>query len=92
MAKLICSIYDKLGEEMGPLVEFKHPAQAIRFFGDMCLSENSPIRRHIADHDLYQLGIVNDDNELVPEKRILITGAQWLAAQTRADTNTGEQN
>lgn len=81
MAKLICSIYDTLGDEMGPLVEFKHPAQAIRFFGDMCLNQNAGIHRHIADHELVQLGILDDDNNLVPEKQVLITGKQWLAAQ-----------
>lgn len=75
-------IDQKSGDVTFGLQLHKHDAVAIRTFGDIVSQPNSYIGKHVADYDLYRLGVLDLNNELVPAKELVITGAQWAAAQT----------
>lgn len=82
MAKIICAIVDNVANDIaGPLQTFNHTAQAIRFFGDVAQTQDTLVAKHIHDHSLYQLGILDDDMSIITGKTLLLTGSQWAAAQ-----------
>lgn len=59
----------------------KHPAAAMRFFDDIARSPQSDIAKHPADYDLVQLGYLTEDNQIVAEHDVILTGKQWLSMQ-----------
>lgn len=59
----------------------KHEATAVRFFGDVAKAEGTFVHQHIEDCALLRLGYLDDDNNLVPDKAVVITGVQWRDAQ-----------
>lgn len=85
--RLICVIYDTIANDViGPVQLFAHPAPAIRFFGDVAKTENTPLHAHIEDYHLLTLGILQTDEAtgqltIEPHTETLITGAQWKATQ-----------
>lgn len=86
MSKKIIAIIDTLaGENIGPLLMFRADAPAIRFFSDAANDQQTPISKHVEDYELVELGVLNDKNEIVPGKRVIITGAQWYAAQQKLE-------
>lgn len=89
----VCAIYDKLSEDLaGTLFVVRHPAAAIRIFGDAANDQQSGLYRHIEDYELIELGVIGDDNPtaITPSYQILITGEQWKAAQVRPENPNQE--
>lgn len=81
------AIIDNLsGNIIGPISLFKAAAVAIRMFGDVAAAKDTIIGQHPADFDLYQLGFLDLDNNLVPAKELVLTGQKWLAVTTPAPT------
>jgi hypothetical protein len=89
--KLIIAIVDNVAADLaGPLTLHGHDATAIRFFSDVATHPESQVGKHINDFDLVQLGFLTDELEIVPDKRVILTGSQWAAAQqARGDANNG---
>lgn len=70
----------------------RHDAAAIRMFGDIATDKNFLIAMHPADYQLVRLGYLRPDHGLdaEPHPVVIITGAQWKAAQQASD-NGGAQ-
>lgn len=69
------------GMLIGGIIVVRHEAAAIRTFGDIASQPDSIVRLHPADFDLLRLGHLDDAMQLVPDFGVVITGAQWHAAQ-----------
>lgn len=83
---MIYAIYDNVAQAIiGGLHIQPHAAPAIRMFGDVAALPNSSIGLHPADFDLVQLGVLNEDNTITPQKEIILTGANWAAAQIQPE-------
>lgn len=75
---------------VGGLHLHSHDASAIRFFGDLASSPDTMVNRHPTDFELLHIGRFDDEQgELLPaqEPTVVITGSQWLAAQSSKETN-----
>lgn len=59
----------------------KHKATATRFFSDVCAQQDTIVAKHTEDFDLYLIGYLNLDNELIPDKQLVLSGSAWLAMQ-----------
>lgn len=82
MPKKIIAIIDTVANDIaGPLHIMQHDAVAIRFFGDVASHPEGQIGKHIEDYQLVELGILDDDLSIIADKKIILTGAQWAAAQ-----------
>lgn len=80
--KIIYAVYDNVADDiLGGLHIHRHEAAAIRFYGDIATLPDSLIGKHPQDFDLVQLGHINRHGRIVGEFRIVLTGAQWAAAQ-----------
>lgn len=80
----VYAIIDNVADEItGPLTIHKHPAAAIRMFVDVASNKQTSISQHPADYDLFKLGYINADNQIVAEHQLVITGSAWLAAQEK---------
>lgn len=85
MPKGIYAIFDNVADAIiGGLHLHPHGAPAIRMFSDVALMPDSQIGRHPNDFDLLRLGQLNEDSTITPEKEVIMTGANWSAAQTAA--------
>lgn len=77
------SIYDtRAGAIAGGVHVFRHHAQAIRFFADMCADGKTMISRHPADFHLVCIADVDEEIPLVfayPHPEIVVTGDQMIA-------------
>lgn len=89
MNRKLYAILDVIANALGPIMVFRHDAAAIRAFADILGNKESMVGRHIADHKLVCLGELDDiDHSLALElgnnglPRDVLTGSQWLAAQT----------
>jgi len=84
--RTIYAIRDTLAETLlGGLHLFITDAQAIRFFGDLASDNQTAIARHPNDHELVKLGELDERTGVVQafvSPFVVITGAQWRAAQT----------
>lgn len=89
--KKIYAILDTLAAAIvGGLHVFPHDAPAVRFFSDIAGDPQTMIGRHPDDHSLICLGMLTEDNSIVPfadGNQVVITGAAWKAAQA----NTGAE-
>ncbi len=82
MQRIIIAIKDTLADDItGNLIIVNHPAVGVRLFGDVCQDKNTNVARHIEDHELVQLGILQSDLHITDAYEVIITGKQWLAAQ-----------
>lgn len=80
----IYAIYDNLAKAiLGGLHLYKHDAAAIRFFSDIATTANTQINKHPSDFDLVRLGFLENEVELTPLHEVILTGANWLAAQQK---------
>jgi hypothetical protein len=81
--KNIIAIIDTLTQEIqGPLmVMAQADAAAVRWFNDVANHPESSVQRHIEDYILKCLGTIDENHNVTPESRIIITGEQWKAAQ-----------
>lgn len=82
--RLLCAIVDRLAESVGPVMSYPAPAAAIRSFGDVASDPQTLLSKHVADFDLLCLGELDDRSGVVTPNNppvVMLTGAQWLAAQ-----------
>lgn len=80
--RTIYAILDLVANDIiGGLHIHRHEAAAIRFFSDIANMPDSNINRHPADFQLVQLGHLNEKHQIVENYKLVITGAQWAAAQ-----------
>lgn len=81
--RLIIAIIDTVTNDFaGPVQIHRHEAAAQRFFADIARMEGGAVQRYLRDHELVQLGTLDDDTlEITADKKILMTGKQFLAAQ-----------
>lgn len=78
---------DLVGLQMYIMFVFRTDAQAIRYFTDSVTDDKSVLAKHPEDYQLVQLGTLDDDNTLRPEKhRTVFTGSQVLAVLTSNNT------
>lgn len=78
----IYCIMDNVADRIaGPLMIYPADAAAIRAFGDIINSKDTIIAQHPADYDLYVLGYITLDNEIIANRRVLLAGKTWLATQ-----------
>jgi hypothetical protein len=89
MTKGIYAIYDKSAQAIvGGLHLYVNDAAAIRFFGDVAVDPQTFVARHIEDHDLIKIGVLDEVNALVTDCLQyveVITGTAWKAAQTSTE-------
>lgn len=76
---LYAIIDNKADDIQGQIVAFNHPAAATRFFNDVASHPESAVAAHPEDYDLWQLGFLNEQHELVPAKELVISGQAWLS-------------
>lgn len=89
MPRLLIAIVDTLANEIvGPIQLFPHQAPAIRMFGDVLADDRTAPAQHPDDHQLVMLGTVDESMTILPQREVLLTGAQWrLMSQTRNNAN-----
>lgn len=78
---------------LGGLHLFRHPAPAVRFFGDIAADQQTMIARHPQDYDLIRIGALDEDTFVVtplPIPEVIITGAAYVAAQQAAKENEAQ--
>lgn len=82
MKTALYCILDLVADQLiGQVQLHRHEAAAIRTFGDIAALPDSLVRLHPADFALVRLGYLGDDHQLLPDYAVVITGAQWVAAQ-----------
>lgn len=96
MKRGLYAIYDQVaGAILGDMAHFfARDEPAVRFFGDVVSTPNTPLAQHPNDYALICIADVDiesgdvcpaegpDRNKLyAPAHRVVITGAQWQAAQ-----------
>lgn len=81
--RLIIAIVDTLANDItGTLTIHRNEVTALRMWDDIMRMENSQVRMHANDYELQIIGQLDDETiEIIPQKKTLMTGAQWLAAQ-----------
>lgn len=87
----IYALYDNVAQAIvGGLILHYHDAPAIRNYSDIANIPGSTVGEHPGDYDLLDLGTLNEDATITAEKRTVLTGAAWVAAQKpklTGDTN-----
>lgn len=84
-------IIDTLANDLvGSVLIFKADVAAIRFFGDIAAHPESQVNKHPEDYHLVCFGVLDDDMTIITEKRTIITGAQWTAAQQQLNDKLQE--
>lgn len=80
--KYIYTIIDNLANEMLgqiPLQVFRHENQAKRMFITAARAADSFIGKNLQDFDLWRLGTIDNDNNITPDKEIVMSGKQLKA-------------
>lgn len=84
----IYAVIDTKAEAIiGFLMICKHEAQAIRNFCDVADDPKGMINRHPDDYDLYRLGWLTTDNQLIGEHQLILTGATYNSTRKQQETN-----
>lgn len=88
MNELLCVVYDRLaGNMIGEVMRFKNTTTAERAWDDIMRVQNSIVRLHAEDHSMVQIATLNVDTlEITQDRKNLMTGAQWLAAQPKQES------
>lgn len=81
--KSLYVIFDTRAEAIiGEIVQTARvDAVAVRSFGDLLRDERSLLGQHPADFQLVCVGHMNDVGEIVPERRVVLTGQQFIDSQ-----------
>lgn len=90
MIKRLYVLRDTVTNDIKDLIMVQHnDAVAIRSLGDIYHAQGSALRNHINDYELVCLGELDFESKetknplwIDPEYRVIMTGSQWLAAQT----------
>lgn len=89
MIQRLYVIRDKVaGAAVGGVMGFPHDAVAVRSFSDIASDPQTTLARHIADHELICVGVLDTERcEVVQCLRdVVITGEAWAAAQAKSET------
>lgn len=81
MEHIVCSIRDAAVEAFGPPFFVPRIGAAMRAFSDAVNNNqgDTPLNKHADDHDLYQLGVFDDNTgqiSCLPQPRILAKGKE----------------
>lgn len=93
MTKRLYVIYDLVAESMvGQLLMFAADAAAVRFFGDVCVDPQTMVARHVEDHELRFVGVVDEESGAVSSApvAVVLSGKAWKAATDAARANGPE--
>lgn len=83
----IYAIIDSKAEAViGPLMIARHEAQAVRNFCDVADDQKGWIYKHPEDYDLYRLGWLTTENQLIAEHQLILSGSSYRA--TKPDNQT----
>lgn len=78
----VYGILDNVTNEfIGNLILMRHDAAAIRLYGDAAEAQNSQIAKRPHDYDLVKLGYLTEDNHIIDNYQVVLTGTQWAASQ-----------
>lgn len=79
----IYGIYDKRADALISVNLFKHPAAAVRFYGDVASTPDTTVNKHPEDYDLVCICELDDDHTaLSPSQHMVLTGEAWKASKT----------
>lgn len=78
---------------IGPIHHFRHEAPAIRLFTDVAARQGTAINEHPGDYELIRLGHIDEEDDghtltITADFHVVLTGSQWLAAQSKAPTTS----
>lgn len=72
-------VYDEVADQfVGGVRLHAADASAVREFKDAATMEGSIVKQHLADFQLIALGSISEDNHVVPNKRVVITGKHLM--------------
>lgn len=89
--RLMIAIIDTVSNEIvqNAISLHRREETALRMWDDVMRADRNTVNMHIADHQLVQLGVIDDENLTIvyePEyRKIIITGEQWLALQPKPE-------
>lgn len=71
----------------GQVLTFRHDAVATRWFADMVQDPQTSINKHPRDHELVQVGTLDDETGEVAQMppRVVLTGGQVLDLMKESD-------
>jgi len=82
MKRSIYAIYDNVAQDIvGMLHIMAHDAVAVRLFTDIAAAPDTMINKHPEDHDLVSLGELDNNCNVIPNYRVIMTGLSWAASQ-----------
>lgn len=70
----------------------KHIATAVRMYTDAVADPKSQICKHVEDFDLIQLGTIDDENNIVLDQKLLVSGAAYGASLKTEDPHNEQAN
>lgn len=83
----IYAIYDLTARAIvGQLAMFRHDAAAMRFFSDVASQRETIVGMHPQEFELIALGMIDENQNVIPNREKILTGEQWLAMQERGGT------
>ncbi|WNK13329.1 MAG: nonstructural protein [Microvirus sp.] len=81
----LCSVFDRATESFGRPFVVQHPGQAVRSFSDEANNKDSELGRHPADYELWQLGVMSDqDGVLSSHKERLARASDFVTPTNKA--------
>lgn len=89
MKRGLYALYDNVAQNiLGDMVHLlPSDPPAVRFFGDVASAPNTPVAQHVEDYSLICIADVDTESATIigepATHRVVITGAQWKAAQDR---------
>lgn len=90
----VYAIYDTKAEDiLGPLLNVKHEAVAVRMFQDAIVQPDSQLKAHADDYELIRLGYIDDTGRsLVPDAAVIVTAKALVAANQPEETQHDRQH
>lgn len=79
---MIVAIEDTVAEDLATNITLHHhQATAMRWWSDAASQNGSWLQTHLADHQLVQLGWLEENGRITDDRLVLMTGDQWIALQ-----------
>lgn len=81
---ILYAIIDSVADAIvGGIQMHRSDAAAIRAFGDIAAADGTVVNKHPEDYELRRLGYIDTANDVQTDGvAVIITGAQWKAAQS----------
>lgn len=78
---MIVAIEDTVADDLATNITLhSHEATALRWWKDAA-TQPGWLREHLSDHQLVQLGWLEKDGTIAPDRIVLVTGDQWAAME-----------